>query len=393
VQLTCVEAKFSSANFVKEAYFSRVTFTEKADFFETIFTEKADFSSATFTTEAKFSSATFTTEADFFQTIFTTEADFSLATFTERADFSLATFTEKANFFDTSFQGNANFSQASFLNEVRFSGSVFKDETLFRYTIFEQPNKVLFDVDDLSKVSFAGCDISKTTFTDKVKWGGKDHLKVIEEEWIETGRKKISLDLVLYVYRRLRENYEFNLKFDEAGKFFIKEMELKRNFREVRTAKKIKGSKDVPKIEISIRKNHPLRRHLFSLTALYHLFSNYGESIWRPTVIGIGIVVLSTLFWIFQNYPTAEPSLSLTASEPQMTKTVHNFINVTQILNDTHTTAFSFVVNSKPHIAKTFSNFINVTQILNITHTLKAFERSLGDFLPVLSLPSDIKIG
>ena len=34
------------------------------------------------------------------------------------------------------------------------------------------------------------------------------------------------------VYRNLRENYEFRLRYDEAGKFFIKEMELKRRYRE-----------------------------------------------------------------------------------------------------------------------------------------------------------------
>ncbi len=31
----------------------------------------------------------------------------------------------------------------------------------------------------------------------------------------------------------LRENYEFRRKYDEAGKFFIREMELKRTYREV----------------------------------------------------------------------------------------------------------------------------------------------------------------
>ena len=70
---------------------------------------------------------------------------------------------------------------------------------------------------------------------------------------------------------------------------------------------------------------------------------------------------LSTLFWLFQNNPSAEPYIPFTTS-------------------------------NKPHIAKTVSNFINVTQILNNTHTLKAFERSLADFLPTLSLASDIKV-
>jgi hypothetical protein len=95
---------------------------------------------------------------------------------------------------------------------------------------------------------------------------------------------------------------------------------------------------------------------------LYHHFSDYGESIAKPTLIGIIIVGLSTIFWLFQNNPSAEPS-------------------------------FSFFAGSKPLIAKTVSNFITTTQIFNDTHTLKAFERSLGDFLPTLSLTSDIKVG
>lgn len=36
------------------------------------------------------------------------------------------------------------------------------------------------------------------------------------------------------VYRNLRENYEYRLRYDEAGKFFIKEMELKRQYRQVK---------------------------------------------------------------------------------------------------------------------------------------------------------------
>jgi hypothetical protein len=46
--------------------------------------------------------------------------------------------------------------------------------------------------------------------------------------------KEVTLGTVMAVYRNLRENYEFRLKFDEAGKFFIKEMELKRNYRTAR---------------------------------------------------------------------------------------------------------------------------------------------------------------
>jgi hypothetical protein len=65
---------------------------------------------------------------------------------------------------------------------------------------------------------------------------------------------------------------------------------------------------------------------------------------------------------LIQNDPTAEPSLSI-------------------------------VANSKLHMSKTVSNFINVTQVSNNTHTLKAFERSLSDFLPLLNPQSNIKVG
>jgi hypothetical protein len=77
------------------------------------------------------------------------------------------------------------------------------------------------------------------------------------------------------VYRNLRENYEFRLRYDEAGKFFIKEMELKRRFRRIVSHE---GSRT---ISIS---NCWFRRNL-SLTGLYYQFSNYGESIARPTII------------------------------------------------------------------------------------------------------------
>jgi hypothetical protein len=95
---------------------------------------------------------------------------------------------------------------------------------------------------------------------------------------------------------------------------------------------------------------------------LYYHFSTYGESIVKPIIIGAIIVGLSTLFWLIQNDPTAEPSLSV-------------------------------ITNNKLHLSKTVSNFINVTQILNNTHSLKAFERSLADFLPLLPSPSNIKVG
>jgi hypothetical protein len=130
-----------------------------------------------------------------------------------------------------------------------------------------------------------------------------------------------------------------------------------------------RNNNQLPQIEPKIRKNNWLEKNT-SLTGLYHLFSNYGESIVKPTIIGAITVGLSTLFWLIQNNPTVEPSLSFIAK------------------NTSH-----FIANNSSHMYNITSNFINLTQIWNNTHSLKAFERSLADFLPLLSLPGDIKVG
>ena len=168
---------------------------------------------------------------------------------------------------------------------------------------------------------------------------GKDRFTVIEEKWLEESRPNISLGSVMAVYRNLRENYEFRLRYDEAGKFFIKEMELKRKYREVLSED---GS------SIIVKPNCWFRRNL-SLTGLYYHLSRYGENLLRPTLIGIAIVFGSTLFWLMQSNPYAEPSLS-------------------------HVTGFTQVV-------------------ANHTQWQKAFERSFADFLPLLPLGSKIQVG
>jgi hypothetical protein len=68
------------------------------------------------------------------------------------------------------------------------------------------------------------------------------------------------------VYRNLRENYEYKLRYDEEGKFLIREMELKRNYRVVSLASG----------EHIIKKKSWLR-HFFSLTGLHYHISSYGE--------------------------------------------------------------------------------------------------------------------
>ncbi len=85
--------------------------------------------------------------------------------------------------------------------------------------------------------------------------------------------------------------------------------------------------------------------------------------------------MLATFFFIFQSNPTLAPTLPLIYN---ITKTNNN-----NLTSNTH-------IHMNPI---TTSSFIGLSQIRNGTHWLKAFERSIGDFLPLLPIPSDIKIG
>ena len=130
--------------------------------------------------------------------------------------------------------------------------------TEFHYVLFEEPEKTVFDVNDLSKVSFLNTDITRVRFSDKVRLGGKkveyykfwgrkkvkeERFKIVDERLLEEDikenenhiTKKFNLNLgsIKAVYRGLRENYEYRMRYDEAGQFFIREMELKRMYREI----------------------------------------------------------------------------------------------------------------------------------------------------------------
>jgi hypothetical protein len=312
-------------------------------------------------------------QVNFIDAKFQGEAVFSDADFRGDTDFSRSKFQGDVDFRVTKFQETTNFSQASFLGKVNFSNNEFRRETFFVLVVFEQPSRVLFNDNNLSNVSFADTEITRIRVGDKIIWGeNQSDFSIIEEKWLsqtakgeEVGRD-VSLDLVLSILRNLRENYEFRLRYDEGGKLFRKEMEVKRKYRYkpsvyrlklklITLGRKLKLYHGVPpKIEYKIIENSWLRRH-FSLIGLYFHLSDYGESVTKPTLTGIVTIFLSTLFWLTQSNPHSEPH-------------------------------FQLIDNSTSH-------FIGMYQSGNLTHWLKSFERSLGDFLPLLSLQGGIQIG
>ena len=139
---------------------------------------------------------------------------------------------------------------------------------------------------NLSRASFLNTDITRVRFGERIVWGGTDGFTIYDEKRLEY--RNASLESVIAVYRNLRENYEYRLRFDAAGRFFIKEMELKRKYKEVFV---LKG--------FTIQKSNWFIRN-FSLNGLYYHLAMYGESLLRPTILSILVVLISTFYWSFQ---------------------------------------------------------------------------------------------
>lgn len=146
-------------------------------------------------------------------------------------------------------------------------------------------------------------DISRVRFGEDIIWGWKDEFKIRDEREIENQIKKsrlarnFHLRSIFAVYRNLRENYEYRMRYDEVGDFFIREMEMKRKYKQIDS--KQKDEKPV------IVHNKWIVRH-FSLTGLYYHLARYGESFSRPALFGIVIVIFSTLLWLTQPNPATD---------------------------------------------------------------------------------------
>ena len=108
---------------------------------------------------------------------------------------------------------------------------------------------------------------------------------------IDNTEENFNLKEIITMYRNLRENYEYSLRYEEADKFFIREMELKRKYCE--------SNKDKYHI---INKNSWFKKN-FSLTGLYRITSEYGQSYTRPAILSIFVLLIPLIYSLIQQYP------------------------------------------------------------------------------------------
>ena len=146
--------------------------------------------------------------------------------------------------------------------------------------------------------------------------------------------------------------------------FFIRELEIKRKYEIISSYSwknifrlkwkiyTIRSREDTQILEIT--HNNWISRN-FSLIGLYYHLSRYGESFSRPALFGVGIILFSTLLWLTQ------PNL-----------TVPNF--------RVEDATFPLVINS--------TGFW-----IDLRNFEIAFGRSLTNFLPDLSLGTEMGVG
>jgi len=443
---TLVETFFENTKFNGKADFSYCKFNKKVIFDnKTTFDEKSvtDFSHAEFKDELSFSNITIENITHFDYAVFGDESSvyfindtrinadiyFTHCRFDNRANFTGCKFLKKTDFtycrfkqvyFNNGFLTDVNFHGTEFMesdftdtvlgicdfylcsfNVARFAHTIFTERADFKFVIFQSGETVLFDVEDISKVSFMNTDISKVRFGDDLYWGRQD--RVVDENnlqinersyvlfkwndvlinqvvkkrvarflaallnlsWIAhdatiwnstdsniikilstSGNQSISLVLddnqmsvivyqnkiekayqvliernrlparsfkkewfvyskvlklsaVVSIYRNLAKNYENSLRYEDADKFYRREMEVRRYYREV-------NSKSV----IVVKKNSRLRRNL-SLTGLYHLLFDYGLDYLRPIALIIVLALIPVLYALWLGNQTLTPDFSI----------------------------------------------------------------------------------
>jgi uncharacterized protein YjbI with pentapeptide repeats len=117
-------------------------------------------------------------------------------------------------------------------------------------------------------------------------------------------KRDLTLDNVLAVYRGLRDNYDFHLRYEESGRFFINEMRLRRIVGKGHGGEKLHGLGGV-KLKLS---NIIERGVMWA----YEMLALYGESYARPILWAILLIVLSSLIrplWLWMQNPGWRPEL------------------------------------------------------------------------------------
>ncbi len=267
----------NSAIFGGKTQFDDVEFQHFASFNKTTFKEGVHFDRAQIM-RVNFIDVTFNKDVSFIGANMV-QVFFKNTIFYDNVDFNRSEFEGRIEFVEVDFSGQKTDAVKNYIN--------------FSLTIFPSGDRVLFDHTTLKNVIFLKAEnLDKVRFLN-VEWtneGGR--YRLAEEDALEgneLARKitgKITRNDVLSIYRKLKDNYERESRYDEAGKFFMSEMDLQRKYDEA-------GNK----------RNWALK-HLSPRGAYYHI-AKYGESYSLPLGWCIVIIVAFTAFRLDFDNPSS----------------------------------------------------------------------------------------
>lgn len=194
--------------------------------------------------------------------------------------------------------GNVQFDEVSFGGEVIFEGkaggTVFIRSASFRHTKFHREEEVRFGR-SLSNVSFRTTNMTRVRFHADTVWNeGGDRYAILDERRLADDPSSSSLSDTLAVYRSLRECYEYWLMYEEAGRFYVREMDMRRCYRS----------------DPSSGTTRRTRWHRYlSLTNGYNVLCRYGESFGRASAWVGGVFAASAAYYTLCGYQEGVGSL------------------------------------------------------------------------------------
>ena len=346
-----VIAYFIDAKFHGKIDFSKMNFKKQISFRTSIFYKSVDFIGSIFDEEYDFNDSEFLGNLNSFQFIeFKKKVDFSNNKMNNsrfnHAKFDIVHFNNRifqgnTSFNHTTFEKESLFKQTKFYN-VDFSESVFEENADFNNTKFIEyatfsdmvcSELIKFNW-NVSNVSFIDLDIKKIKFGNKITWrknseNFREKIKLkldwtrnsdfkiyderkleeqIEKRWWKRDKVKvgiswkrekipdvfISLESIKNIYRDLRDSFDYTLRYETSGEFHVRDLELKRKFKEKQEEYRIITSS-----------KHFLWKHL-SIYWIYNMLAQYGQSYHRPIYFAILIITIATGYFVLNGIELAE---------------------------------------------------------------------------------------
>ena len=249
------------------------------------------FAQTSFRRVVAFEDVSFCGKTNFDGTQFDGFASFNNAKFLDRSSFFGASFNWQVHFNETEFR-LAEFIQTTFKDVASFKVPVAKENELamliFHFARFEKPREVSFLGIPFESLSFLETDVAETLIVPPKS--GMVGRGILDEVLLQYSKGQISSsksgddlkrgveilasylseETVIYEYKNLRQSLESNRLFNEAAELFVHEM---------RMARKRSG--------FSFE---------FVASWLYDKISLFGESIKRPVLWSMSIMIVIALY-------------------------------------------------------------------------------------------------